>query len=289
MSGGKMITVGEAAVAREKERVSFFGVVVETTFPRPSKGTDWYCTMKVVDPSCSEGFNVNVFTEECRQPHLRSLGDIVRFREVVANIYKEGKVNAVFYKDSSEFSLYPKDDGFDPYQTFAKRRFVGKDDSETIANLRAWFANFTYGADLPITLSSLRGIMEEAYLGVKVLHKYPDSQGRYIALVWDGTDCPSDVIDSTRQDLSESLPSDVLRTFPTLGTIFRVIIDQGIRVHAHRLLKPGEWVKIYNLRINIQSGLFYGILPPNVRLKYTSPSDLCVLERERLCRPRRES
>ncbi|CAN1756319.1 hypothetical protein LINPERHAP1_LOCUS6100 [Linum perenne] len=105
---------------------------------------DWYCSMKVVDSSCSGGFSVTIFKDECLQPHLRSLDDIVRFRRVL--IYNE-EVYAVFYKDSSKFSLYPKDDGFTPYQSNAQFRSVGEDDSETISGLRAWFVNFTCSAD----------------------------------------------------------------------------------------------------------------------------------------------
>ena len=43
------------------------------------------------------------------------------------------------------------------------------------------------------------------------------------------------------------LPRDVLCTFPTVGTVLRVIFDQGMQKHLLRFLHTGKWVKFVNI------------------------------------------
>ena len=72
------------------------------------------------------------------------------------------------------------------------------------------------------------------------------------------------------------LPRDVLRTFPTVGTVLRVIFDQGMQKHLLRFLHTGKWVKFVNVLCEVHSGLWRGVLTPFTKLQYTPNEDHLV-------------
>lgn len=78
------------------------------------------------------------------------------------------------------------------------------------------------------------------------------------------------------------LPRDVLCTFPCLGTVLRVIFDQGIGKCCLQSLNTGKWVKFVNLAIEVDGGLWRGVLTPSTKLQNTPDEDNHVLERQRL-------
>lgn len=78
------------------------------------------------------------------------------------------------------------------------------------------------------------------------------------------------------------LPRDVLCSFPCLGTVLRVIFDRGIEKWCLHSLHAGKWVKFVNLTIEVDRGLWHGVLTPFTKLRYTPDDDDLVLERQRL-------
>ncbi|XP_043693881.1 protection of telomeres protein 1c [Telopea speciosissima] len=67
------------------QKVNLMGVVVEFSIPKQSRGTDYFCKLKIVDESCqSSGITVNIFAENMEKlPHIESDGDIIQFFHVV--------------------------------------------------------------------------------------------------------------------------------------------------------------------------------------------------------------
>ena len=78
------------------------------------------------------------------------------------------------------------------------------------------------------------------------------------------------------------LPRDVLHTFPHLGTVLRVIFYQGNEKCCLHSLNTGKWVKFVNLAIELDGGLWRGVLTPFTKLQNTPDEDNLVLERQRL-------
>lgn len=68
------------AMASINQRVNLIGVVVETSIPKQSRGTDCFCTVKIVDESYSSpGISVNIFAENMEKlPCVESAGDIIQ-------------------------------------------------------------------------------------------------------------------------------------------------------------------------------------------------------------------
>ena len=78
------------------------------------------------------------------------------------------------------------------------------------------------------------------------------------------------------------LPRDVLCTFPTVGTVLRVIFDLGMQKHLLRFLHTGKWVKFVNVLCEVDSGLWCGVLTPFTKLQYTPNEDHLVSAWQRL-------
>lgn len=78
------------------------------------------------------------------------------------------------------------------------------------------------------------------------------------------------------------LPRDVLCTFPTVGTVLRVIFDQGMQKHLLHFLHTGKWVKFLNILCEVHLGLWRGVLMPFTKLQYTPNEDHLVSAWQRL-------
>jgi hypothetical protein len=79
-----------------------------------------------------------------------------------------------------------------------------------------------------------------------------------------------------------ALPRDLLCTFPAVGTILRVIFDQGMQNQYLHLLHSGKWVKFVNILCEVKSGLWLGILTSFTKLRYTPIDDQLISARQRL-------
>lgn len=80
----------------------------------------------------------------------------------------------------------------------------------------------------------------------------------------------------------QPLSRDILGTFPVLGTVLRVVFDQGIKRHGLHLLNIGKWMKFVNLYCEVNRGLWRGVLRQTTKFRYTPDSDRLVSERLRL-------
>ncbi|KAK3041851.1 hypothetical protein RJ639_000367 [Escallonia herrerae] len=132
------------AMASINQRVNLFGVVLETSIPKQSKGTDCFCTLKIVDESRpGPGISVNVFAETVDMlPQVESAGDIIQLSHVVMKTHGS-EVYALFNKKSSQFALFEgkHSTNFVPYQVSYKYR-ARDQDKKLILGLRKWLTEF---------------------------------------------------------------------------------------------------------------------------------------------------
>ncbi|KAL3684210.1 hypothetical protein R1sor_002232 [Riccia sorocarpa] len=77
------------AILREGE-VNFYGAISEYEKPKPTRGSDFLCTMIVVDMSFDDpGLRLLVFAPVSSCPVVKSLGDIIRLHRVKVSNYKD--------------------------------------------------------------------------------------------------------------------------------------------------------------------------------------------------------
>ncbi|KAJ8771983.1 hypothetical protein K2173_027160 [Erythroxylum novogranatense] len=281
------------AITSINQKVSFIGVITEFAFPKKSRGTDWFCSLKVIDQSHIKlGISVNIFSETPESlPRVASVGDIIMLSHVVIKSHN-GEVNAVFNKKFSSFALYEGKDGqyFRPYQSSS--RFRPRDlDSKFITGLRKWLIDFHLD-DGPNSFSLLKDVKDREKLNIvcKILHVYEDAKTEWTAFIWDGTDIAASTINTKLEDEKDNplplqleplpLPRDVLCRFPTVGTILRVIIEKGYEKHALHFLNAGKWLKFIDILCEVHAGLWRGVLTRFTKLRCTSEDDSLVLARQ---------
>ncbi|XP_034910976.1 protection of telomeres protein 1a isoform X4 [Populus alba] len=269
------------AISAINQKVNLIGVVIELGFPKTTRGTgrtygryqkinffmvggrlmnfsNYFCSVKIVDESYPKpGIPVNFFMAHMENlPTVGSPGDIIQLSRVVMKTHNDG-VYALFNKKFSSFALYEGKNGVN-------------------------------------TFSFLREMREgqHANLVCKILHVCEIAKNEWMALVWDGTDSPPISINTNPEHkMDEQLPlqlepspplsRDLLCTFPTVGTILRVIIDKVNQKHVLHLLNTGEWVKFISILCEVHAGLWCGVLTPFTKLRYLSNEDHFVLACQR--------
>ncbi|XP_030493574.2 protection of telomeres protein 1b-like [Cannabis sativa] len=282
------------AITSINQKVSLIGVIIECGFPKTTRGTDCFCTIKIVDGSYEKpGLPVNMFAEHFGMlPHVASFGDIIQLSNVMMKTHG-GEVYAIFNKKSSTFAIYDRNDseGFLPYQTYPI--FIQRDvDKKLITRLRKWFIDLEFDEDSN-NFSLMRELKEGKFadLACKVIH-VQEFKGEWMGFLWDGTDAhPSSISSRLEDEKNNPLPlqpeqlhlsRDILSTFPTLGTVLRVVFDQGTKKHGLHLLHIGKWMKFINVYCDVNGGFWRGSFTPLTKFRYTHDKDRIVLERERL-------
>ncbi|XP_047313943.1 protection of telomeres protein 1a-like [Impatiens glandulifera] len=285
------------AISSINQNVNLVGVVLETSIPRQFKGTDCFCTVKIIDESYSSpGLLVNCFGENMeRLPSVHSAGDIILFSRVMIKSHC-GDVNAVFNKKISSFAIFEGKHGtqFLPYQ--ASANFHPRDeDNKFLDCLRKWLLNRNpdesislFGLNEYLPLEDIR-VGEHLTLICKVLHICKVQENKWMAFVWDGTDAPRANMRAKKENEIENLPPlqleptplprDVLLKFPTIGTILRVVMEddnQGLQ-----LLNCDRWVKLVNVKCEQYAGLWRCMLMPSSKLQYLSDTEKLISESQR--------
>ncbi|XP_071903411.1 protection of telomeres protein 1b-like [Coffea arabica] len=282
------------AIASINQKVNLIGVVIETSIPKQSKGTDCFCTIRIVDESKpSPGIAINFFAENMEKlPQVMAAGDIIQLSHVVMKMHGS-EVYAVFNKKFSSFALFEGKHGrsFVPYQ-FSATYHAREQDKKFILELRKWLIehpNETGSQDLP----SLKEIREGEHfnLACKILHLCEVKKDEWILFVWDGTDTPPALVEPKFEDEKEDplplqlepfpLPRDVLCTFPAVGTVLRVIIRRGNEKLDLNVLKSGRWVKFVNLKCESHAALWCAFIMPFTKICYLPDDDDIILQRQR--------
>lgn len=70
------------------------------------------------------------------------------------------------------------------------------------------------------------------------------------------------------------LPTHVLRTFPTFGSVLRIIVENVTEKQAIQGLKPGQHVKFLNLFLQVNMGLWSATFSPSTKMQYTMSREM---------------
>ncbi|TYI72805.1 hypothetical protein E1A91_D07G084500v1 [Gossypium mustelinum] len=278
------------AVASINDKVDLIAVILNFSLPQTTRGTDYVCKLKIIDESHPE-IPVHVFAQEIDHlPFVAAVGDIIHLSRVVMRIH-EGDVYAIFNKKFSSFALYDGKDveNFQPYQVLLRYE-ARKHDAMIIAGLRKWLAS-SHVIDEP-NFSLLEEINEVGLVNLvcKVLHICKTTDDKWMAFIWDGTDAPPISIYKKPEDEEHNplplhfkpLPSSghVLHTFPTVGTILRLIFDVECMPYILQLLKVCQWFKLFCVECKLHEGLWYGVFTSYSKIRDIPNVDILILERQ---------
>ncbi|KAM3361780.1 protection of telomeres protein 1b [Capsicum galapagoense] len=290
------------ARAAINQKVNLIGVVVETGLPKQSRGTDCFCSIKVIDESYpSPGISINFFTETMdKLPQVLTVGDIIQLSQVVMKTHGPD-IYALFNKKFSTFAIFDRknNSNFLPYQWSPKYQ-AREEDKKFILGLMKWVADHKIDAGLA-DLHSLQEIREGERFNLvcKIVHVCEVEKDKWMLLVWDGTDTPPVTIKTKLevemenplplQPVDFTLQRDILCTLPPLGTVLRVTVDRCNEKLGINFLKCNRWVKLINIRCELHTALWHAVLMPFTRVCYLSDEDDIVLQRMRQYDERRKS
>ncbi|KAL5538772.1 hypothetical protein UlMin_043912 [Ulmus minor] len=288
----EIVTIRDAIsrFRRGKTKFNLAGFVLEFTFPRKSKGTDYVERLKITDEHMSE-ITVSVFSTDAQfLPRLRSYKDfIVLYNVTIEKVNEEFCV--VFNKKFSSFGLY---DGNSLYQEFPGFNLL-RDHRDVITRMRRLSDSFQSSAGSKDFLISIKNLGTRDYFDLvcQVLRMQEVSDDKLMFYVWDGSDYPPlNVQERLEDERSNPLPLQVeafplhistVCHFPRVGSVLRIEASKSEGDFSILNNYIGRWVKIRNMSscTRLGLGLWYGRLVYNSRVRLLSDNDDIVVEHKR--------
>ncbi|XP_040895129.1 protection of telomeres protein 1 [Toxotes jaculatrix] len=224
--------------------VNVYGVVLFFKQPFKSRGTDFCSSLKITDQS-NQKVGCTIFCEKLEEhPKIFQIGDIVRMHRVKTKFFN----NSMTLLNTFGFSVVTFDgavgSAVEP-RTSSRSFHFDEDDRRTVEELRSWAADQTLLPPLPTI--PLSAVQPKAYfdLTCQLLAKAPIDTTCTLLRVWDGTRCPRTLLKVIVEPGVTEGPSSFSKEKENL--IANVLIYDN-HVEFARQLKPGDFLRIYNLR-----------------------------------------
>ncbi|KAL3685065.1 hypothetical protein R1sor_003087 [Riccia sorocarpa] len=278
------------AILREGE-VNFYGAISEYEKPKPTRGSDFLCTMTVVDMSFDDpGLRLLVFAPVSSCPVVKSLGDIIRLHRVKVSNYKDSPQAVASMNKGSSFILLDGKNGnsYKAYQKSHPAFTFEHHDLLTVEHMRKWISAHPLVTRTSDYLVQISGIKDNYFdLCCKIL--YVDDrylpQRVTIIYVWDGTDAAPRTLPVLQEEDSDRAPldtleakqiplplppRDVLCDLPPVGTMLPIIPVVPIDSLSGQMPQRGDWVKFRNLAVRTHAGMVEALLTRESKISLLS-------------------
>uniref|UniRef100_A0A665U433 Protection of telomeres protein 1 n=1 Tax=Echeneis naucrates TaxID=173247 RepID=A0A665U433_ECHNA len=236
--------------------VNVYGVVVFFKQPFKSRGTDFCSILKITDKS-NQKIGCTIFRQNLEDhPKIFQIGDIVRMHRVKAQFFN----NAITLVNTFGFSVVTFDgvvgNAVEP-RTSSRSFHFDQDDHRIVEELRSWAAD---GQTIlpPTSTIPLSAVQPRAYfdLTCQLLSKAPIDTTCTLLKVWDGTRCPQTMLDVIVEPNVTEGPTSFSKEKEKL--IANVLVYDN-HVHVAGQLKPGDFLRIFNLRAILGSSQVPGL------------------------------
>ncbi|XP_072291658.1 protection of telomeres protein 1 isoform X2 [Eucyclogobius newberryi] len=224
--------------------VNVYGVVLFFKQPFKSNGNDYCSSIKISDQS-NQKIGCNIFLPNVEEhPKIFQVGDVIRMHRVKVSRFND----SVSLVSTHGFSAVAFDgtegEPVEP-RTCSRNFHFDADDERAVEELRAWSS----GQDpLPAPASmTLSLVQPRAYfdLTCQLLAKAPVDSSCMLLRVWDGTKCPHTLL----KVLVEPGVTEGPTAFsPERESAIANVLVYDNHVEVARQLKPGDFLRIYNLR-----------------------------------------
>ncbi|XP_068595795.1 protection of telomeres protein 1 [Brachionichthys hirsutus] len=229
---------------KPKMVVNVYGVVVFFKQPFKSCGTDYCTSLKITDQSNSMIY-CTIFKERLQDhPEIFQMGDIIRMHRVKTNYFNQ----SITLINTFGFSVltFDGEEGEDVVPRTSSRSFhFDQEDRRIVDELRSWATKQSIVPSVPkIPLS---GVQPNVFfdLTCQLLAKAPMDATCTLLRVWDGTRCPHSLVKVMVEPAITEGPSSFSTERESL--IANVLIYDN-HVEFAQQLKPGDFLRIYNLR-----------------------------------------
>ncbi|KAL6106229.1 pot1 [Pungitius sinensis] len=222
--------------------VNVYGVVVFFKQPFKSRGTDFCSTLKITDQS-EQKIACTVFRDKLEDhPQIFRVGDIVRLHRVKVKMFKD----SMTLINTFGFSVLAFDgaegDPVEP-RTSSRSFHLDQEDRRTVEELRTWAAS--RGLLLPTTPLCAARPKDYFDLTCQLLAKAPMDTTCTLLRVWDGTRCAHPQLKVIVERSAVEGPTSFSAARERL--IADVLVYDN-HAESARQLKPGDFLRIYNLR-----------------------------------------
>ncbi|XP_077424511.1 protection of telomeres protein 1 isoform X2 [Vanacampus margaritifer] len=224
--------------------VNVYGVVVFFKQPFKSRGSDMCSSLKITDQS-EQKISCTIFCPKMEShPQIFQIGDIVRLHKVKTQPYKDSlTLVTTFGFNAATFSGMA---GADMEPRSSSRTFsLSEEDRRMVTELRSWVASQNLlPPDLTVALSAAQPKMYFD-LTCQLLAKAPVDSTCTLLRVWDGTRCPHALLKVRVDSNIVEGPTSFSEEHDKL--IANVLVYDN-HVRSARQLKPGDFLRIFNLR-----------------------------------------
>ncbi|KAM3609985.1 uncharacterized protein V6R79_023460 [Siganus canaliculatus] len=224
--------------------VNVYGVVVFFKQPFKSRGTDFCSSLKITDQS-DQRICCTIFCDKLeRHPKIFRVGDIIRIHRVKTQSFND----AITLVNNHGFSVVTFDgtvgEPIEPRTSSSSFHF-DVEDRRIVEELRSWTSS--QGILPPSPMLPLSAVQARAYfdLTCQLLAKAPIDSTCTLLRVWDGTRCPHPLLKVIVEPGVTEGPTSFSAERERL--IANVLIYDN-HVESARHLKPGVFLRIYNLR-----------------------------------------
>ncbi|XP_045892963.1 protection of telomeres protein 1-like [Micropterus dolomieu] len=224
--------------------VNVYGVVLFFKQPFKSRGTDFCSSLKITDQS-NQKICCTVFCEKLDDhPKIFKIGDIVRMHRVKTKFFND----SITLINTFGFSVVTFDGavgGAVEPRTSSRSFHFDQEDVQIVEELRSWAASQALLP--PVPKIPLSAVQPSAYfdLTCQLLAKAPIDTTCTLLRVWDGTRCPHTLLKVIVEPNVTEGPS----SFSTVReNLIANILVYDNHVEVARQLKPGAFLRIYNLR-----------------------------------------
>ncbi|XP_022620315.1 protection of telomeres protein 1 isoform X1 [Seriola dumerili] len=224
--------------------VNVYGVVVFFKQPFKSRGTDFCSSLKITDQS-NQKIGCTIFCEKLEDhPKIFQIGDIVRMHRVKTQFFND----SITLVNTFGFSVVTFDGavgGAMEPRTSSRSFHFDQEVRRTVEELRSWSASQTILP--PVPTIPLSAVQPKAYfdLTCQLLAKAPIDTTCTLLRVWDGTRCPRTLLNVIVEPDATEGPTSFSKEKEKL--IANVLVYDN-HVEVARELKPGAFLRIYNLR-----------------------------------------
>ncbi|KAM9351979.1 protection of telomeres protein 1 [Symphorus nematophorus] len=224
--------------------VNVYGVVVFFKQPFKSRGTDFCSSLKITDQS-NQKIGCTIFCPKLEDhPKIFQIGDIVRMHRVKTEFFND----SITLKNTFGFSVVTFDgtvgEDVEP-RTSSRSYHFDQEDLRTVEGLRSWAASQALLP--PVPKIPLSAVQPKAYfdLTCQLLAKAPIDTTCTLLRVWDGTRSPHMLL----KVIVEPGVTEGPTSFSTeIENLIANVLVYDNHVEFARQLKPGDFLRIYNLR-----------------------------------------
>uniref|UniRef100_A0A4W3JYN9 Protection of telomeres protein 1 n=1 Tax=Callorhinchus milii TaxID=7868 RepID=A0A4W3JYN9_CALMI len=232
---------------KEGLTVNVYGVVKFFKQPVPSKGTDFYSTLTLVDPSAARLHCVLFSGSLDLLPQIYKVGDVVRFHRLKIQCY-EGDLQGV---NGPGFSALTFDGaleaGVTP-RTASKSYQFTSTDRKIVRELRSW-AKANLLAPDTLRLKDIQQNTKYLDLTCQLLAKETD--GYLLLQVWDGTKCQRPIWQVNLDGYKLDGDANAIESLRGLSVDVLVYDNHASTASS---LQVGAYLRLHNIHLKLPEG-----------------------------------